>query len=569
MANKSTLQANNVQRDAENPNRAEGFIVGARGCLVAVLGLFCLLRIAQIAAAARPSEGASDMVAGTFLLAWGLSAVARGAMMAFRSGALRHLPSSLAKNLVPGTADKYVAYTPQTLYQLLVNHRYVERRVPSTLMARALFSVFPNLLYLIDPMRSAVENLANTLAGTLVGFLSFCLGWFSISVGVAPSSKAVSFHILVLILLVFTLGQWLRQANLSGRLRISGSPSAKDIAIFLGLAAGIPLLFLLLPFSGPEGKLFSSVPTFFATTVGLALTTAAAAAYLVRSRVSDGPPQLSSSSFGRDLQENLHPAEFFNQLKLMNVGFNSSAPFRVYKTVDTAQLSRTNAEIHEAILQETEPLLVKLGRHPHLDRARVFASVAGEGMIFSAAVLLFIAVLQSATVPLFSLFTNYIAYAILLWIFGSRISALAHLFWSEVLFKSAMIYYDAVGAFRESQITAGAAYADSIRSENTVAHSKLHFSAFVACAYSATLADYGDGPLDHFRYVLTTKEAPEISLDIAQKLETFLSSRKIIVGPGMADADAVISMHKINAAAAIARNSTGEAEPFRIREPGK
>ena len=374
-----TLQANSLHRSADNPNRTEGFIICVRGCLVVLLGLFCLIRISQVATATRQSEGATDMVAGSILLAWGFSAIARGGIMAFRSGALRHLPSSLATNLVSGTPEKYLAYNSQTLYQSLVNHRYVGRDVPATLIASTLYNIFPNLVYLIDPMRSAIENLANTLAGTLVGFLSFCLGWFSISAGVAPASKEVSFHVLVLVMLIFVLVKWLRQANLSGQIRIVGEPSAKDIAFSLGLTAGIPLLFFFLPFGGSDYGLLSSVPAFFATTVGLAVITTAAAVSMVRARISSESPQIASSSLGVDIQENLHPVELFNQLKLMSVGPNPSAPFRVYQTIDTVQSTRINTEIHEAILQETEPLPAESGQNSDVDRARMFASIAGEG----------------------------------------------------------------------------------------------------------------------------------------------------------------------------------------------
>ena len=131
-----------------------------------------------------------------------------------------------------------------------------------------------------------------------------------------------------------------------------------------------------------------------------------------------------------------------------------------------------------------------------------------------------------------------------------------------------MIYYNVLGSFKESQITAGNSYADSLRSVNTVNHSKLRFSAFVAHTHSATLANYGNGPLNHFRYVLTMREATDIAADIEEKLQAFLRSRKNIVGPGMADADVLISMHNVNSESARARNAIGTPGVLRIPETG-
>jgi hypothetical protein len=541
-----------------NPLRKEGFILAARGAFVVWLGALCLLQVSGLAAARRQSEGLVDLMVGVLFLGWGMAAAGIGLVRIFTFKSLRFMPRNLSDNVAmgePGSEWPRPAYNASGLYQMLVGRKYVGISVPQTVIAKGLSAALSGLMFLIPPLRVPFESLIEVTAATLVGLLSFALGWFSIASGVTKESQIGWLHWITLALLVYMVMQWDRVGRSWRRTQPATATHPKRIAIMLGAAAAVPLLSLLLPSPAKSfDTTYVPIERLYPLTAALAVLVAGIGALIIRARVTQLAPPLDPSESRESWQETIHPQELFIhfQRQIMARKRTGTLPNRIYANGNLGlnqQGGANRGTFSGLILEETEPSWLSLNENPALDRLRFIASLVGELLVASAALLIYIAVLHYSESTIGSLLSDYVWYALLLALFGSKLSGFAHLFWSEVQFTSQMVCFQSEGTYSEARLVAGNSYADTFKSENTVVRSSMANTIVCGRTVTSTLALQGSGQLNVERYVVGVYPAPEMLNDITSELRTFLSQRQNVVGLGIGDGDPVVSIQQLNNAA--------------------
>ncbi len=564
MESRSDLNTKAYKR-AQNPLRREGLIVAIRGTLIAALGGLCLVQVSWLTAAARHIQGMADLVGGVLLLAWGLATVAQGLVRVFQFDRLRYLPASLAFNLNQ-TQPERTSYVAAELCEALLGRRYLHLPDTWNVLIRGLYSFFPGLLFLMPPLRWAFEDLTEVAAGTIVAFASFALAWFSIATGVAPAGKLFWFHLTMGGLLAYVSVLWLQ--GLTKPYNPEAPTNSKRIAVMLGVAAAVPLLFWLLPVTGAQYDTTLPIEHLFLLTVVLALLCAGLAAFVIKSRINDDPPVLDPSLLKKTLHESIHPSDIFLLIRRQDPA-GTALPHRLYQNYDEGlheQGGSNRGTFSGELIYESEPTLCELGKHPLLDKARLAATITGEVLTLCAALLLYFGVNQLGTSGLVDVLSDYVSYAFLLWMFGARLSSFAHKFWAEVFFSSYLVYFRAEGSYEQSKVTTGAAREDTLRSENKLVRSKMAVTLVCGRTNTATLARFGTGPLNYLRFLQAIQPAPEIQARIISDIESLLASSRNVAVHGHADVSSLLGIQQFNEAAAQRRNMGGGAEAQQLKD---
>ena len=552
---------------AQNPLRTEGVIVALRGTIITLLGVLCLVQVSWLTAAARHVVGTADLIAGVLFLVWGLAAVARGLVHVFQYDGFRYLPASLSFNLAEGRREQFSS-SAADLRESLLGRRYLYTPQTPNVLVRVLYSFFPGLIFLIPPLRSAFENLIEVAAGTLVAFFSFALAWFSIAAGVAPAAKLFWFHLMMTGLLLYVAVLWIRGRTLPKSYASAPSASTKRIALILGISAAIPLIFWLMPVSSTPYDTLLPIERLFPLAAFLAVASAGLAAYIIRARIDNNPPPLNPTLLKKTFHESVHPSDIFTLIRRQDPA-GTSLPNRLYQNTDDGLFEQggSNRGVFSGdLLFESEPTLCELRSHTELDRACLIGTISGESLIALASILLYFGVTRIGTRPLDIIFSEYASYAFLLWVFGSRLAAFAHHFWSEVFFSSYLVCFHAEGSYEQSKVTAGAAWADTLRSENKVVRSKIAATLVCGRTHTATLARYGTAPLNYFRFITAINQAPEAVAGITSDLESLLAASKNVAVHGHADVASILGIQQFNEAAAQRRNVASGSDIERLKD---
>ncbi|GAA5193661.1 hypothetical protein [Ferrimonas gelatinilytica] len=418
-----------------NPFRFEGTLRTLRGCIVVVLGLLALLKVAD-AVNVSPLAGWITTGIGFTLLAQGLWTAGSGLMQVLRFFVGRSVPTSLAYNQAKSESDSAareqqdLAYDADQLEQMVVGRKNVTFAEPQGLIARLAHTLFPKLTFVPYPIRNLAQRLAGALSQTLVGLVCFALAAFTTSTGLAGNIGPLMMPVFTTLLLIYLAAVWFRAGAPIGRAVARALPSAgvgglsKILAVSIAgpvmIGYGINRLLQMEPKLGQLVADFNSpldqasndtlemhqVWDAFTTSYSnglwlgllsvLALLSCAALMLLIAQRSKQATPVTEVAELRDNWQESVHPREIFINIDSMVMANrrHKEVPNRVYRALQPKLREQADGKgsFYGEMIQETQPVVKPQPLEGLANPVRIAATLVGQLLLLLAALTLFLAV---------------------------------------------------------------------------------------------------------------------------------------------------------------------------------
>ena len=139
-----------------NPFRFEGLVRSIRGAILLAIGVYLLFQIQPLLGTDKPRAWVNLLIGGLFVTG-GLKALGGGLFQVMRFFVGRAAPASLAKNVAREAVNERepTLYNSKMLHNMLMsksNPTFIE---PTGWFARAVHSVFPNLIVVLRTVLDA------------------------------------------------------------------------------------------------------------------------------------------------------------------------------------------------------------------------------------------------------------------------------------------------------------------------------------------------------------------------------------------------------------------------------
>lgn len=562
----------------KNPFKKEGAVTAIRGVIVALLGAYLLVAAAS-KVQENPVQGWIIVVFGLLLFGGGIRAASSGIVAMLRYFVGRNHPTSLAHNYSRSESStakeeaSYVAYSKQTLTEMLVGRKNSTFIEPVGLLARLVHSIFPRLTYMPYPVRNMAQRLFGGWVKTLVGLIAYAFVAFVSLAGFAGEIGKFVFPIYSVALTLYLLITWRSTGTSINRMadrtipalgsgmlvRVVAGAILLPVIIGLGVqfalnASGLSLdevtaLLSYLPESHVGGYLLGIL-------VGAVCVTALITV-LLRKRLNYADPKVEVSELRENWQESVHPNEIFinlDNLVMANRRYKE-VPNRVYQELEPQLNEQVEGKgnFFGEMIQEIQPRFTAMDLGSRFELVRLVCLIAGNVLFLAGAVLTL--VLAFSVVDAYSFFSSidtqranqaltdaelmtmsghvgtlihlFLA-GVLIRAFGRILANAAHLFFSEMLFESHLIYLKVEGTFTESRISTGTGIHDSTRSENTLVRSSITPWVIVCRLVSSTFAATGMRNLEHPRFILEMHKNDAELDSIRNDVIRFLKDRESI-----------------------------------------
>ncbi|WP_241503985.1 hypothetical protein [Pelagibaculum spongiae] len=561
----------------KNPFKKEGWAVVVRGTLISCLALFLLVKAAAIV---KGNAGVGWILAvfGVLLLSNGISSLASGIMALLRYFVGRNHPTSLAKNFSRSESStaqeeaQHVAYSRQTLIEMLVGRKNATFIEPRGFLTRFVHTLFPRLTYMPYPIRNLAQMVFSTWIKTITALVAYALVAFVSLAGFAGQLGTIAFPAYSVVLVLYLLTTWRSVANRAentAQATIS-SLGKKDlvklisgafifpILISFGLSAIVQRIGLT---TSELNELIALLPNSYAFVYIISILIFSALAtgiisFLLRSRLQHTDPKVEVSELRENWQESVHPNEIFinlDNLVMANRRFKE-VPNRVYQELEPKLQEQTEGKgsFFGEIIQEVQPKFREMKFGKTFNIVRLVSLAAGNAMLVIAALLTtllafqvgdlyqFASLLKTASlsinnIDLLTRFSAELEPVIHLILFGFLIKSIAkllsntaHIFFAEMQFESSLIYFKCEGTFTESTISTGSGIYDSTRSENTLVRSSITPWIIVTKVISSTFASTGMKNLEHPRFILEMHKDDTELASIRRDVVSFLKDRESI-----------------------------------------
>ncbi|MBN7771025.1 hypothetical protein KUV44_07045 [Marinobacter daepoensis] len=534
-----------------NPFRFEGLVRSIRGLLLLVIGVYLLIQIQPLLGTDKPRAWMSLVIGGLFVVG-GLKALGGGLFQVMRFFVGRAAPASLAKNVAREAVNERepTLYNAKMLHNMLMsksNPTFVE---PLGWFARAVHSVFPNLIVTPWPIRNVAQNLAMKLTKSLVAIAAFLVATlvvtmvFSGTEGADVGSTVISL-ILQASLLIYLGLLWVKLGNPLSRSNMTslGNTTSKGLALVIIGSIALPILTaqgwiafwdnmhpssrqdlaIMMPLFEPVFR----TGTLLTLTLFCALATAAIATVLIKARIRLVPIATSSSEMNNSWRFDLHPRQIFTTLRdlVLMQKRQQELPNRVYlDSNDTGDANRENEQFNGDMLVEIQPLVEEKEEPQSLRWARAGGTVAAQVILFIGALLLWFGAdrimdhvyaldqIQATRIDVAQAFNllfipagntaALLLASLLLLGFGRTLARICHLFWAEIFFKSNLFDLHCEGTVMRATHYRGADR-HSASSEQDVFSFDATYFALATEAVSSTFAVSGQHNLEQPRYLLS------------------------------------------------------------------
>lgn len=598
-----------------NPFRFEGTIRAIRGVLTSLIGLLLLLKVAD-AVTEHAVLGWFTIALGFIVLANGLWALGSGLMQTLRFFVGRSVPTSLAPNHAPSEADSAraekadVAYDASQLEQMLVGRKNITFTEPTGLIARLIHTLFPKLTFVPYPIRNMAQQLADTIAQTLLAIVAYGLTSFVLMTGLVGDNTRFISPLISTLFMLYLMFIWFRAGSPISRnvSRAIQSRSAAGIARTLVLAVTFPLTtnYLVNAFINsysdrhrPEllkpleeishtGNLtvYHLVDSVHAgvSNISWMLVIALLGAFsfallatLISKRCAQANPVTEVSELRDNWQEPVHPREIFINLDSMVMANRryKEVPNRVYSQLKPMLKEQSNGKgaFYGETIQETQPSVKAVDTAPLVKKLRIIGTVVGQLLMFSCAAVVFFE--YFAVVELSAIFIepstittleqadrfefakqygaqlgsviNGLLAILVFGLFGRLLTNLTHVMWSEVQFESQLIYFKCEGTYTESTLSTGKGIYDSTQSENVIVRSSMTPWIVVSHSVSSVFAGVGSKNLEQPRHLMELHSNDKEMDAIVADLRSYLSSRQTIASLNTeADLAATAQINEIN-----------------------
>lgn len=561
----------------KNPFKTEGLVKSITGVGICILGVVSLLGVAE--------NLKTDMVVawvnailGLLLLTWGLRHMGIGLFQLFKYFVGRSVPTSLAYNKNRSEQENAKAERTATAYDangiesMLMGRKNTTFLEPVGWLARLIHSLFPKLIFMPYPIRNFVQALGSLVASSLVAMVVFAVAYFVSNSGLAGDAGAMITPALSLFLLVYMTFVWRSAAKslIAERNRSLQKQNASNLAFLFAFAILVPVAFGYIYAQIPARNLYKLQQAFNDVTVFdawfnlallfvISLVIIAVAWAMIRERFSMSNPKTEVSEFRDNMQESIHPNEIFINIEnivLANRRYKE-IPNRVYQEFDPKlqEQSQGKGSFKGQLLIETQPEVHEMNYSKSFKICRLLATVASQALLFSSA-LLFTFLVASALdvynyatdvadlrgrisdakvheiIAQFSLLSSGLLTLLFSWLAvsagGKILAGGTSLFWSEMQFKSLLMWMKTEGTFTESKISTGMSIHDSTRSENVVVRSSITPWIITSRVLTSTFATSGAKNLEMPRYILEMEKNTDEMDSIVNEIKAFLRGREAI-----------------------------------------
>lgn len=536
-----------------NPFRFEGLVRSVRGLIIVAVGVYLLLQIQSLLSVDKTSAWL-NLVVGALFVGGGLKALGGGLFQMMRFFVGRAAPASLAKNVAREAVaeSEPTLYSPSSLHNMMMsksNPTFVE---PKTWFARAVHSVFPNLIVTPWPIRNMAQTLAMKLTKSLVAILAFLVASLVLFMAFSGTSGGETGSVVVSLLLQFALfvylaavwvklGNPLAQSNMT-RLH---SMTSKGLALVVVGAIALPIIIaqgwlVFWDSQSPRTQLeladmlpalepvFRTGSLLTLAILGAAIT-AVVAVLLIKARISLVPIRTTSSEMNNSWRYDLHPRQIFTTLRdlVLMQKRQQELPNRIYQDQnDTGDANRENEQFNGDLVAEIQPLVEDIAEPAILRWTRIAGTVTGQLLLLTGALLLWLTLervidhiamvetlkyaakgltgpqlIEQFLAPVGSTLAIGLASLLLLG-FGRSLARICHLFWAEIFFKSNLFDLHCEGTVMRATHFRGADR-HSASSEQDVFSFDATYFALATEAISSTFAVSGQHNLEQPRYLLS------------------------------------------------------------------
>lgn len=562
----------------KNPFKLEGKVTALRGLIEVIAGI-SLLVVASGSVKEDAVAGWILMIAGMLILAFGIRSLSSGIYATFKYFVGRNHPTSLAYNFSKSQAStaqeekKEVAYTAQSLEEMLVGRKNSTFKEPNGFLSRLLHSLLPKLLFLPYPIRNMAQRLFGSWVSTFVALISYALVAFVSLSGFTGEAGELAFPVYSAILMFYVLFSW----HSAGK-PISRNAEKNIEALGTGALAKIISLSFILPiviglFMSWQMKeqhiskqqidiWLNQLPSLHAGLylIGIILLASISCAFIfimIKARLNSVTPVAEVSELRENWQESVHPDEVFinlDNLVMANRRYKE-VPNRVYRELDPKLQEQTDGKggFKGEMIQEIQPKLHPLDLGKHFTLARLISLVSGN--LLYVAALVFTILLAYSFINLYhyidsenissikQAFNNqhiiefsellmtsfhFLLIGLLLKGFAGLLTTSAHVFFAEMQFESLLVYFKCEGTFTESKISTGTGIHDSTRSENTLVRSSITPWIIVSRIISTTFAATGMKNLEHPRHIMQMHKDEGQLQAIKKDVVAFLKDRESI-----------------------------------------
>ncbi|AQQ00453.1 hypothetical protein B0W48_11985 [Pseudoalteromonas aliena] len=562
----------------KNPFKLEGKITAARGLIESVAGI-SLLVIAAGSVKEDTTAGWILMIFGMLILALGIRSLSSGIYATLKYFVGRNHPTSLAYNYSKSQTStaqeeqKDVAYTAQSLEEMLVGRKNSTFKEPNGFLSRLLHSLIPKLLFLPYPIRNVAQRLFGSWVSTFVALIAYGLVAFVSLSGFTGEAGELAFPVYSAILMFYVLFSW----------RSSGKPISRDaekniealgtgalakiisLSFILPIAIGLSMSWLMKEQRISKQQIdnwLEQLPSLHAgmyliAIIVLATLSCALVFIMIKARLNSVTPSAEVSELRENWQESVHPDEIFinlDNLVMANRRYKE-VPNRVYRELDPKLQEQIEGKggFKGEMIQEIQPKLYSTDLGKNFTLARLLALVSGNLLYIIALVFTvflaysFINVYQyidAANISSFKqafnnqhiiqfselLMTSFhlLLIGMLIKAFAQLLTNTAHLFFAEMQFESLLVYFKCEGTFTESKISTGTGIHDSTRSENTLVRSSITPWIIVSRVISTTFAATGMKNLEHPRHIMEMHKDEGQLQAIKKDVIAFLKDRESI-----------------------------------------
>lgn len=582
----------------KNPFKALGWVTAVAGTVQTTLGIVLLVSATHYIQ--QSSVAAWILVAfGVFILIGGLRRLGGGLFATLRYFVGRNPPTSLARNFAAseasdaGKEQKYVAYSDQTLEEMLMGRKNATFVEPAGLLARLLHSLFPRLLYMPYPIRNAAQQVFGAWVKTLATIVAYAIVAFVSLTGLAGEWGPLLFPFYSLFLAI-ALGFIWRSAGKGIDRRLDQSVPALGAGGLVGViiwALIIPVMIALgVAFlaSGNETLVQQAIDSrngllqrlhiwlYITGTLIAATAVCIAVGYLLARRLRHAHPQTEVSELRENWQESVHPNEIFinlDNLVMANRRYKE-VPNRVYRVLDPKLNEQVDGKggFNGQLLQEIQPKVAPMELGKSFISWRFASALVGQIMFVLAAFFTLFSAYQVVDIytiatladspqmqnlsqwiisdalsePLLGLL-HLLLLGFLCRAFGRILANTSRMFYAEMQFESLLVYFKCEGTFTESKISTGTGIHDSTRSENVLVRSSITPWVIVSRLISTTFADTGMRNLEFPRYILEMHKSEDDLNSIRNDVIAFLKDRESIASiTSKRDLGNASQIHQIN-----------------------
>tara|TARA_R110002020_G_scaffold4137_11_gene18569 strand:+ start:3755 stop:4822 length:1068 start_codon:yes stop_codon:yes gene_type:complete len=335
MENSMAFDYGSIDLGLKNPFKLEGKVTALRGLIESIAGI-SLLVIAAGSVKEDTTAGWILMVFGMLILAFGIRSLSAGIYATLKYFVGRNHPTSLAYNYSKSQAStaqeeqKEVAYTAQSLEEMLVGRKNSTFKEPNGFLSRLLHSLIPKLLFLPYPIRNVAQRLFGSWVSTFVALIAYGLVAFVSLSGFTGEAGELAFPVYSAILMFYVLFSWRSTGkpisrNAEKNIEALGTGAlAKIISLsfILPIAIGLSMSWLMKEQHISKQEIDSwleQLPSLHAgiyliAIIILATLSCALAFIMIKARLNSVTPSAEVSELRENWQESVHPDEIFINL---------------------------------------------------------------------------------------------------------------------------------------------------------------------------------------------------------------------------------------------------------------